>query len=77
MDTQSDYVLFILCIVLLINVLQELFFRNGLDTTNSPFFKPKNIPLVEHDSRFGFILFALHEMQITYFLSMLLVESDH
>jgi hypothetical protein len=77
MDTQSDYVILILCIVLLINVLQELFFRNGLDTTNSPFFKPNNIPLVEHDSRFGFILFALHEMQITSFLNMLLVELGH
>jgi hypothetical protein len=74
MDIQSDFVLLLLCIALLINVLQKPFSRNGLDATNSPFLKPNNIPLVEHDSRFVFIFFAMHEMWITSFLNMLLVE---
>lgn len=70
MDIKSDYVLFTICIALLIDVLQEMGFF-ATNATSLSLFKPNVIPLVEHQSKFIFTLATLHELWLSFSLSML------
>jgi hypothetical protein len=61
MVIKINYVLFTICIALLIDVLQEMIFFAANATSLSPF-KPNVIPLVEHQSKLIFTLATLHEL---------------